>query len=203
MGHSASTRRSSRSRRPVFRNAPGQRTPKAVGPGASLLGGTLLAIAVEAVFTKEEVHTPIRRIGPIGTGSRLLVATALLYLALVKGASWGLHWYDALLGLVVLPGALLIVSLVLSRRGSAPLRLTGSLGTLVNCAVIVGLVGNPYTARGAELFYGATLLIAAWRGQPDCESTVISNWILGRDDQVGCPIFSPIDRFEARRAPAS
>lgn len=182
---------------------PGERTLKAVGLGASLLGGALLELSWTRVSTEGEVRTPIRRIGLIGTGSRLLVAMALLYFALVKGTSWGLHWYEALLGLVVLPGAMLIVSLVLRRRGSAPLRLTGSLGTLVNCAVIVGLVGNPYTARGAELFYGVTLLIAAWRGQPDCESTVISNWILGRDDQIGCPIFSPIDRFEARRAPAS
>jgi hypothetical protein len=28
--------------------------------------------------------------------------------------------------------------------------------------------------------------------------TVLSNWILRRDDQVGCPIFSPIDAVEAR-----
>jgi len=61
---------------------------------------------------------------------------------------------------------------------------------MLNCAVIIGLVVDPYTARGAELFYGATLLVAAWRGQPGCENTVISNWILGRDDQVGCPVFS-------------
>jgi hypothetical protein len=149
------------------------------------------------------VRTLVRRIGPIGTGSRLLVATVLIYLALAKGASWGLHLYDALLGLVVFPGAMLILSLVARQRGSERIRLTGSLGTLLNCALIVGLILNPYTARGAELFYGVTLLIAAWRGQPDCESTVISNWILGRDDQIGCPVFSPIDRFEARRVTSS
>jgi len=54
-----------------------------------------------------------------------------------------------------------------------------------------------------ELFYGATLLAAAWRGQPGCESTVIANWILGRDDQVGGPVFSPIDQLENRRTAAS
>jgi hypothetical protein len=29
------------------------------------------------------------------------------------------------------------------------------------------------------LFYGATLVAAAWRGQPGCEATVLSNLILG------------------------
>ena len=70
---------------------------------------------------------------------------------------------------------------------------------MLNCAVIVALLANPYTAGGAELFYGVTLIAAAWRAQPGCEATVISNWILRRDDQIGCPTFSPIDQAEARR----
>src|SRR5215207_11112304 len=71
-------------------------------------------------------------------------------------------------------------------------------GLLPTCLVLVGLAVNPYTAGGAALFYGATLLVAAWRAQPGCEATVLSNSILGRDDQIGCPIFSPIDEAEAR-----
>jgi hypothetical protein len=62
----------------------------------------------------------------------------------------------------------------------------------------IALAVNPYTAGGAALFYGATLIIAAWRAQPGCEATVLSNSILGRDDQLGCPVFSPIDEAEAR-----
>lgn len=42
-----------------------------------------------------------------------------------------------------------------------------------------------------------TLLIAAWRGQAGCEATVISNLVLGRDDQIGCPTLTPIDAAEA------
>jgi hypothetical protein len=45
------------------------------------------------------------------------------------------------------------------------------------------------------------LLVGAWRGQAGCEGTVISNWILGRDDQVGCPLLSPLDAAEARLRP--
>jgi len=140
-----------------------------------------------------------RRIGPIGTTTRLIAAAALLYLALFDGSSWGLRWYDAALGLVVFPGLMLALALVARRRGPGPIRFTGAAGTMLNCAVIVALLANPYTAGGAELFYGLTLIAAAWRAQPGCEATVISNWILGRDDQIGCPAFSPIDHAEARR----
>ena len=187
--------------------------------------------------------TRTRRIGPIGTTTRLIAAATLLYLALFDGTSWGLHWYDAVLGLVVLPGLMLTIALVARHRGTGPIqftgatatmlncavivallglvllpglmltialvarhrgtgpiRFTGATGTMFNCAVIVALLANPYTAEGAALFYGVTLLAAAWRGQPGCEATVISNWILRRDDQIGCPTFSPIDHAEGRRA---
>ena len=144
--------------------------------------------------------THTRRIGPIGTTTRLIAAATLLYLALFDGTSWGLHWYDAVLGLVVLPGLMLTIALVARHRGTGPIRFTGATGTMFNCAVVVALLANPYTAGGAALFYGVTLIAAAWRGQPGCEATVISNWILRRDDQIGCPTFSPIDHSEARRA---
>jgi hypothetical protein len=141
-----------------------------------------------------------RRIGPIGTTTRLIAAAALLYLALFDGTTWGLRWYDAVLGLVLLPALILALALVARHRGTGAIRFTGAAGTMLNCAVIVALLANRYTAGGAELFYGLTLIAAAWRAQPGCEATVISNWILRRDDQIGCPTFSPIDHAEARRA---
>jgi hypothetical protein len=139
-----------------------------------------------------------RRIGPIGTATRLLAAAGLLYLAFFDGASWGLEWYDAAVGLGVLPAAVIAFGFGARRHASGPVRFTGSAGTTVNCLLLVGLAVNPYTAGGAALFYGATLLVAAWWGQLGCEATVLSNSILGRDDQIGCPVFSPIDEAEAR-----
>jgi hypothetical protein len=139
-----------------------------------------------------------RRIGPIGTTTRLLGAAGLLYLAFFDGASWGLDWYDAAVGLGVLPAAAVAFGLGARRYARGPVRFTGSTGKTANCLLLVGLAVNPYTAGGAALFYGTTLLAAASRGQPGCEATVLSNWILGRDDQVGCPLFSPIDEAEAR-----
>jgi hypothetical protein len=140
-----------------------------------------------------------RRIGPIGTSLRLLVGLGLLFLAGGPSlTSWGVAWHDALIGFVVLPAIMVAVGLTARHYASGPIRFTGPLGLALNCAVIVALIFNEYTAEGALLFYGATLLISAWRGQPGCEATVVSNLILGRDDQIGCPTFTPIDELEAR-----
>jgi hypothetical protein len=144
------------------------------------------------------MHVKTRRIGPIGTTTRLLAAAGLLYLALFDGASWGLEWYDAAVGIGILPAVAIAFGLAARRYASGPVHFTGSAGTAANCLLILALAVNPFTAGGAALFYGTTLLIAAWRAQPGCEATVLSNAILGRDDQLGCPVFSPIDEAEAR-----
>jgi hypothetical protein len=146
------------------------------------------------------MNTARRRIGSIGTASRVIVALGLLYLALTHGPpSWGLTWYDAVLGLIAFPAVMVAAGLAARRFAGRAVHFTGPLGLAINCAVIVALLANRHTAGGAELFYGVTLLVAAWRGQPGCEATVLSNLILGRDDQIGCPAFTPIDALEARR----
>ena len=169
------------------------------------------------------MNTAGRRIGRAGTISRVIVALGLLYLALThsgaligfkrpgsatyhltftsRGLSWGLTWYDAVLGLVVFPALMVVIGLAARRFSGPAIHFTGPLGLAINAAVIVALLANPYTAGGAALFYGITLLVAAWYGQPGCEATVVSNLILRRDDQIGCPAFTPIDALEARHRP--
>jgi len=149
-------------------------------------------------------HDSSRQIGPIGTASRVVVAVGLLLLAGWDGGlSWQIEWYDPLVGLVALPAITVSAGLVAGRYSAGPIRLTGPLAICINCLVIVALVANPYTVGGALLFYGVTLLVAAWRGQRGCEATVLSNLVLHRDDQIGCPTFSPIDAAEARRTARS
>lgn len=141
-----------------------------------------------------------RRIGPFATALRVTVAVGLLYLAGgAGGLSWDVEWYDVVGGLVVLPGLTVLLGLAARRFMAKPLRFTGPAEHALNCVVMVALATNPYTGGAAALFYGTTLLIAAWRGQRGCEVTIVSNWILGRDDQVGCPLFSPVDALETRR----
>jgi hypothetical protein len=142
--------------------------------------------------------TRTRQIGPVGTAARVVVGLVLLYIA--GGAtisSWGIEAQDAVIGLVALPALMVGVVLVARRYAAGPIHFTGPLGVALNLAVIVALIANDFTGGGATIFYGATLLIAAWRGQAGCEGTVASNLVLGRDDQIGCPTFTPIDEIEA------
>lgn len=161
-------------------------------------------LAAAAGWSVEDVETTMtrgmRRIGAVGTALRATVGLGLLYLAGgADGLSWRVEWYDLVLGLVALPALTVVLGLAARRCALRPLRFTGPTGHALNCAVIAALVANPYTGAAATLFYGAALVGAAWRGAPGCEVTILSNWILRRDDQVGCPIFSPIDAVEAKR----
>jgi hypothetical protein len=148
------------------------------------------------------VTSATREIGPVGTGARVAVGLVLLVLAFADqppGLIWGLEPYELILGLVVLPAVPVTAGLVASRRHDGPLRSTGPAGIAANLVVIVVLFAVPYTAAAAALFYGASLLAAAVWGQPHCEATVLSNLMLRRTDQLGCPTFTPIDAMEARR----
>jgi hypothetical protein len=144
-----------------------------------------------------------RAIGPIGTASRALVGVFLLYIALVDGPPFadgfelGLTRYDAVLGLVLLPAIMVSAGLAARRYAAGPLRRMGPLATALNLIIGLALISNQYTGGGATLFIGVSMLIAAWRGQAACEGTVLSNALLGRDDQIGCPLFGPIDSAES------
>jgi hypothetical protein len=50
------------------------------------------------------------------------------------------------------------------------------------------------------VWLGGSMLVAAARGFGGCEVLAIPNLITGRRDQIGCILFTPIDRAEARRA---
>jgi hypothetical protein len=118
-----------------------------------------------------------RRLGPIGTTARVLVGLALIY---VSGAWGGLDWsveaHDLVVGLVALPAISLSLGLAARRYADGPVRFDGPLGIAVNCAVIVALIANDYTGGGATLFYGLTLLIAAWRACPAAKPRCSRTW---------------------------
>lgn len=97
-----------------------------------------------------------RRIGPIGTSVRALFGLGFLYFALFDGAfTWGLTWWEAVLGLVVFPAVMVSIGLAAKRFADGPLRATGAGAIVLNLAVLVVLVSVLETRDGAFLFYGA------------------------------------------------
>jgi hypothetical protein len=147
-----------------------------------------------------------RPMSAVGRAARLVAALVLLDFAVLGGdLSWNLDRRDVVLGFFVFPAVMIAVGLAGARYASGPLRYTGPVAIAINCAVIVALLANPYTGGGAELFYGASLLVSVWRREPDCEATAVSNWLLRRTDQIGCPVFILFDIAEERirgRTPA-
>jgi hypothetical protein len=109
------------------------------------------------------------------------------------------------LGLIGFPAVLLIWQWLRARRDPTRVEATGPLGTAINMVVFLALVLTPWYARAfsfvsdaAFVFYGASMLLAALRGYGGCEVLAISNWVLRRDDQIGCFVLSPVDSLERR-----
>ncbi|MDP8968998.1 MAG: hypothetical protein M3N52_00505 [Actinomycetota bacterium] len=140
-------------------------------------------------MTSETTSAPGRVIGWWGTAARAVVGVGLV----VAAFTWaGASWLDVLLGVMVLPA---VATLLLGLRGPAarPLRL-GAAGHLVTVAIVALLV--MMAPEAALLFYGSTMLVAALHGNGGCEVTAVSNWLRGRDDQIGCPLFAPVDALD-------
>jgi hypothetical protein len=133
-----------------------------------------------------------RRTGRWGTAARVLCGATLIVFAV---AIWEAGWLDLLIGLVALP-ALATLLMSLRRRSAQPLRLgaAGHLVTLAHVAVTVSIV-----PAAAALFYGSMALVAGLQGNRGCEITALANWLRGRDDQIGCPLFAPFDALDRKR----
>ncbi len=145
-----------------------------------------------------------RKIGNIGTGAR--VGLALVFLGGVIHGEWsaGLRPASWALGLLGFPAVLLAWQWVRSRLNPARFQATGPLGLTLNAAVFLALWLTPFyapalafTSDAALIFYGISMLLAAARGYAGCEVLAISNWLLRREDQVGCVVFAPIDHLDS------
>ena len=139
-----------------------------------------------------------RAIGPVGAVARVLVGLGLVALA-VLGAGHPLAWWQLALGLLGLPAALTAAQLAVVRFSDRQLQGGGHIEACVNCALLVALLSASATRGATLVFLGVSMLLAAARGYGGCESLAISNWLLRRDDQVGCMVFSPLDHTEGRR----
>jgi len=154
-----------------------------------------------------------RQIGGVGTAARVVLGLAFLVLGVTGGrvsvmhgqVGIGLEPLSVAVGLVGFPAVVLAWQWLRARVAPTRLEATGPGSTALNMLVLAALLLTPwyapplsFTSVAALVFYGASMLLAALRGYSGCEVTAISNWILARDDQVGCLVLSPVDDLERR-----
>ncbi len=151
-------------------------------------------------------HGPVwggRHIGPLGTAARVIVGLGLFGSVTYGHVAGELRPAPWVLGLVGFPAVLLGWQRWRARRYPARLEATGPLAQVLNVAVFLALYLTPdyvpalwATSDAALAFYGASMLLAALRGYGGCEVLAVSNWLLRRDDQLGCLLFAPVDYLE-------
>jgi hypothetical protein len=151
------------------------------------------------------IPVPARAIGIAGTAARAVVGVVLLGSVLAGELTRGWRPAAWVLALLVFPAAALGAAWLRARRHPDGLRATGPAGHAVNCAVFAALYLTPwyappvsFTSDAALIFYGTSMLLAAARGYAGCEVLAVPNWLLRRDDQVGCVLFAPVDAIERR-----
>lgn len=132
-----------------------------------------------------------------------MVGTLMLAGAFAQDATLG----ELVLGGMVFPGILLGWQWGRTRRDQRAIRAIGPAAHLLTLLVFLVLYSTPQyapslsvTSGAALIFFGGSMLVAAVRGYRGCEVLAVSNWILGRNDQVGCVLFSPIDHLEGAEA---
>jgi hypothetical protein len=154
---------------------------------------------VNAVAATDIHHHPAtqqRKIGPIGTAARLIVGSLLLGSVVQGHLAGDFHLSSWALGLLGFPALLLLGQWLRARRTPRRLQATGPVAHALTLAVPLVLYLLEPTSDAALVFYGASMLLAALRGYAGCEVLAVSNWLLRRDDQVGCAVFWPIDQLE-------
>ncbi len=153
-----------------------------------------------------------RNIGTVGTVVRVVLGPLLLIwgtlggrIVLVDGlSSLRVDWGALVVGLIAFPVIFLVALWARSLRDPAPLSATGPRETGLNWLLIIVLTGTQgiapisFIGFGVFVFYGATMLLAAALGYAGCEVSAVSNFLLKRQDEIGCPVLSPIDALDRR-----
>ena len=111
----------------------------------------------------------------------------------------------SLLLMLALIGIYSLIHIVVSRRIVAFGPFLGAIvanGLLVTLYV-AGASGLPILGHGkgqlaAVTFFGVSLVVAGGRAAPGCEVIAIPSLLFGKDTEVACLIFSPLDRLERK-----
>ncbi len=148
-----------------------------------------------------------RDVGPIGTAVRLGLGLLCLGLIVFGQLSSQAHLLPVTwaLGLIGFPALVLAWHWWRVRRNPAPFHDTSPLSFALSLGLPLALYligwfvpALWFTSNATLIFLGFSLVLAALRGSAGCEFLVLSNWLLGRSDQMACAVFTPIDDLEQR-----
>jgi hypothetical protein len=147
-----------------------------------------------------------RRAPPVGRALRILLGLALMvYVAPVYfqvPLRVAVGSFLLMLGLV---GIYSLIHLLASRHAIVFGPCFGAsiaLGFLV-AVYVAGPSGLPIVGHGkgqlaAVTFLGISLIVAGARALPGCELMAVPNVLLGKDTELACLIFSPLDKLERK-----
>lgn len=141
-----------------------------------------------------------RSMGMVGRATRLIAGALLLGVAYARWSAAGSVASGVLVllvGLVLLPlGTTALMRA--AARGREKVDWHGPSAVLAQSAVIAGaLAGQGWISGSLLVFLGASLVLASVRGYTGCEILAYSNLLLSRRDEMGCVVFSPLDRLDA------
>ena len=147
-----------------------------------------------------------RQAPPVGRALRILLGLVLMvYVAPVYFRVPVRVAAGSLLLMLGLIGVYSLIHIVVSRRIIA-------FGPCLGAAVAAGLLVTLYVAGASGLpilghgkgqlaaatFLGISLVVAGLRAAPGCEVMAIPGLLFGKHTDLGCLIFSPLDRLERK-----
>ncbi len=147
-----------------------------------------------------------RQAPPVGRALRVLLGLALIvYVAPVYFQVPARVSVRSLLLIVGLIGIYSVLHMAVSQRivpsgsGLAAIVANGLLVVLY----FIGATGLPVVGGGkgalaAVTFLGISLVVAGVRAAPGCEVMAIPGLLFGKHTDLGCLIFSPLDRLERK-----
>lgn len=124
---------------------------------------------------------------------RLLAGLAIAVLAFVPERP---SWWQLTLGLVGMPALSIAWQAMRTRWNPQPQQALGHGAMCLTLIAVAVLLSFAVTRPSTMLYLAISLLAAAVRGYSGCEVLAIGNWLLRRDDQLGCIILSPVDAAE-------
>ena len=147
-----------------------------------------------------------RQAPPIGRALRVLLGLALMvYVAPVYFQVPARVSVRSLLLIVGLIGIYSVLHMAVSQRivpsgsGLAAIVANGLLVVLYFIgATGLPIVGGGKGALAAVTFLGISLVVAGVRAAPGCEVMAIPGLLFGKHTDLGCLIFSPLDRLERK-----